>query len=119
MSSTKQEWTIEPWPELIEMPPRPDIPEAREYLTECCGSVLLNASHYARAKACVDPLAGIPEPAAYVKAMREVETAATAVRDRLAERSSVYWTDKESLDLDVKLKALRTLSTPESEVKRG
>jgi hypothetical protein len=72
-----------------------------------------------RAVACVNALANIPDPAAYIKAMREAYEAATAVRDRLAERSSVYWTDKESLELDAKLKALRTLSTPESEVKRG
>lgn len=104
---SKQDWTIEPWPELIEMPPRPDIPEAREYLTECCGSVLLNASHYARAKACVDPLAGIPDPAAYIKAMRDVCEAA----------KSLHW-DEDFVRLHKALDALRTLSTPESEVKR-
>lgn len=112
---SKQDWTIEPWPQLVEMPPRPDIPEAREYLTECCGSVLLNASHYARAKACVDPLAGIPDPAAYVKAMREVVTAAEAVKSTIGTDGKITWTHANAVWLLKAVDALRTLSTPESE----
>ncbi len=79
-----------------------------------------------RVQACIDALAGIPDPAAYIKAMREaigtmrkvvelirhVETATARGGHRLDEATRL-------LDDVLALDSLRTLSTPESEVKRS
>lgn len=64
--------TPEPWGSIDTLDPRTDIPTASSRPTECCGSVLLKADDYYRARACVNALAGIPDPAAFVKAAREL-----------------------------------------------
>lgn len=78
-----------------------------------------------RAVACVNTLAGIPDPAAYIKAMREVVDAATRKID--AERAFqnvkkpngglLHDLAVAEAQLEEAVAALRTLCTPESEVK--
>jgi hypothetical protein len=70
-----------------------------------------------RAVACVNALGGIPDPAAYIKAAKDLHEAAEAYyRHPLSVPRHAYakWPA-----LGDALDALRTLSTPESEVKCG
>lgn len=71
-------------------------------------------------------VAGIPDPAAYIKAMREVYSEAEYVLADLADNADNRNRGRYTLIETARIKklawaiqALRTLSTPESEVKRG
>lgn len=83
-----------------------------------------NEANGDRIVACVNALAGIPDPAAYIKAMREVCEAQIAADDAIDAYEKNDDLDPEILGAALKrrrqaIDAYRTLSTPESEVKRG
>lgn len=97
----------------------PDGGSTRSYTNVVCGTTGHSDTALANVRriiACVNACTGMSDPSAEIKAMREAIQAAVSVRDRLADRLSVYWTDGESLDLDAKLKSIAALKA-EGEVK--
>jgi hypothetical protein len=151
---TPEPWHIQPdpWPPSIRAGKEgEEIAQAKSPYTNPEYRTLERANGD-RIVACVNALATIPDPAAYIKrmrdvaqeqhaweemaerhglplkaggaeayikAMREAVKAAEAVKSTIGTHGKITWTHANAVWLLKALDALRTLSTPESEVKRG
>jgi len=58
----------EHWPDFADLPINNNVPRARQHISACCDSVLMQGVDYARAEKCVNACVGIKDPAAFVRA---------------------------------------------------
>ncbi|MFN8815510.1 MAG: hypothetical protein ACK5X3_16725 [Pseudomonadota bacterium] len=58
----------EHWPDFADLPINNNVPRARQHISACCDSVLMQGVDYVRAEKCVNACVGIKDPAKFVRA---------------------------------------------------